>query len=56
MGSFATTLGGLLIEAGGTSLAFLGFGAMAILQLVAALALVRSVRVRRTNIAVVATS
>jgi MFS family permease len=44
LGSFATTIGGLLVEAGGTSLAFLGFGAVAILQLVAALALVRSVR------------
>jgi predicted MFS family arabinose efflux permease len=44
LGSFATTLGGLLVEVGGTSLAFLGFGAVAILQLVAALALVRSVR------------
>jgi MFS family permease len=45
LGSFATTFGGLLVEAGGTSLAFLGFGAVAILQLVAALALVRSVSV-----------
>jgi MFS family permease len=44
LGSFATTIGGLLVEAGGTSLAFLGFGAVAILQLVGALALVRSVR------------
>jgi predicted MFS family arabinose efflux permease len=44
LGSFATTIGGLLVEAGGTSLAFLGFGAVAFLQLVAALALVRSVR------------
>jgi len=44
LGSFATTIGGLLIEAGGTSLAFLGFGAVAMLQLGAALALVRSVR------------
>jgi predicted MFS family arabinose efflux permease len=44
LGSFATTVGGLLVEAGGTSLAFLGFGAVALLQLVAALALVRSVR------------
>jgi MFS family permease len=44
VGSFATTVGGLLIDAGGTSLAFIGFGAVAIVQLVAALALVRSVR------------
>jgi FSR family fosmidomycin resistance protein-like MFS transporter len=44
LGSFATTIGGLLVQAGGTSLAFLGFGAVAILQLVAALALVRSAR------------
>lgn len=44
LGSFATTIGGLLVESGGTSLAFLGFGAVAFLQLVAALALVRSVR------------
>jgi predicted MFS family arabinose efflux permease len=45
LGSFATTLGGLLVKSGGISLAFLGFGAAAIVQLVAALALVRSVRV-----------
>jgi MFS family permease len=44
LGSFATSVGGLLVQAGGTSLAFLGFGAVAVLQLVAALALVRSVR------------
>jgi MFS family permease len=44
LGSFATTIGGLLMEVGGTSLAFLGFGAVAILQLGAALALVRSAR------------
>jgi MFS family permease len=44
LGSFATSLGGLLIERGGTSLAFVGLGAVAILQLVAALGLVRSVR------------
>jgi predicted MFS family arabinose efflux permease len=44
LGSFATTIGGVLVETGGTSLAFLGFGAVAILQLVAALALVRAVR------------
>jgi MFS family permease len=50
LGSFATTIGGLLVEAGGTSLAFLGFGAVAILQLVAALALVRSVRAATVDV------
>jgi MFS family permease len=43
LGSFATSFGGLLVRVGGTSLAFMGFGAVAIVQLVAALALVRSV-------------
>jgi MFS family permease len=43
VGSFATTLGGLLVSAsGGTSFAFLGFGAVALIQLVAAVFLVRS--------------
>lgn len=47
VGSFATTLGGFLTASGGTSLAFLGFGAVAILQLVAALALVRTTTIAR---------
>jgi predicted MFS family arabinose efflux permease len=43
VGSFATTLGGLLVSAsGGTGLAFLGFGAVALIQLAAAVLLVRS--------------
>lgn len=41
LGSFATSLGGLLHDRGGTSLAFVGFGAIALLQLAAALVLVR---------------
>ncbi len=44
VGSFATTVGGLLMASGGTSRAFLGFGAVAILQLVGAVALVHHVR------------
>jgi MFS family permease len=48
LGSFATTLGGLLTAEGGTQLAFMGFGAIALVQLVAAMALVASVRVPRT--------
>ncbi len=44
IGSFATTLGGLMMsDSGDTRMAFLGFGGIAILQLVAALALVRTV-------------
>ncbi len=46
VGSFATTLGGVLVARGGTSLAFLGFGAVAILQLVGAVALVHHVHQR----------
>lgn len=46
IGSFATTIGGLLYQRGGTPLAFLGFGAVAIAQLLGALALVASVRPR----------
>jgi MFS family permease len=43
VGSFATTLGGLLISASGsTGLAFLGFAAVAVIQLAAAVFLVRS--------------
>jgi predicted MFS family arabinose efflux permease len=45
VGSFATTLGGLLIGASGnTGLAFLGFGAVALVQLVAAVFLFRGAR------------
>ncbi len=36
IGSFASTIGGLLVAKGGTSLAFLGFGVVAVLQLGAA--------------------
>ena len=36
IGSFASTVGGLLVAKGGTSLAFLGFGLVAVLQLAAA--------------------
>ena len=36
IGSFASTIGGLLVNRGGTSLAFLGFGLVAVLQLAAA--------------------
>lgn len=39
IGSFASTVGGLLVARGGTSLAFLGFGVVALLQLFAALVL-----------------
>lgn len=39
IGSFASTLGGLLIAKGGTSLAFLGFGAVALIQFGAAFVL-----------------
>jgi MFS family permease len=42
LGSFATSLGGLLHDRGGTSLAFVGFGGIALLELMAALVLVRS--------------
>jgi MFS family permease len=44
LGSFATTLGGLLARGGGTGPAFVGFALVALLQLVAALFLLRSVR------------
>lgn len=44
IGSFASTIGGLLVVRGGTSLAFLGFGAVAVLQLGAALMLAQSAR------------
>jgi predicted MFS family arabinose efflux permease len=45
VGSFATTLGGLLTSrSGGTGSAFIGFAAVAVLQLVAALFLLRSAR------------
>jgi predicted MFS family arabinose efflux permease len=46
VGSFATTFGGLLHARGGSSLALLGFGAVALLQLGAAFALVATVRGR----------
>jgi MFS family permease len=47
VGSFATTIGGFLYDRGGTSLSFLGFGAVALLQLIPAVALVLAVgRVR----------
>jgi MFS family permease len=50
VGSIATTVGGLFTaSAGGTSLAFISFGVAAILQLVAALGLVRSARTARLN-------
>lgn len=39
IGSFASTMGGLLVARGGTSLAFLGFGAVALVQLGSALVL-----------------
>lgn len=42
VGSFATTLGGLFVAAGDSRRAFIGFAAIALLQLVAALALVRA--------------
>lgn len=44
IGSFASTLGGLLVARGGTSLAFLGFGAVALLQLGAAFVLAQGAR------------
>lgn len=44
IGSFASTIGGLLVVRGGTSLAFLGFGAVALVQLGAALVLAQSAR------------
>ena len=44
VGAFATTVGGLLTAWGSSSAAFLGFSAVAFLQLFAALALVRTVR------------
>lgn len=45
VGSFATTVGGFLVaRSEGTSLAFLGFAAVALLQLVAALGLVHTAR------------
>lgn len=44
VGSFATTAGALLVARGGTAMAFVGFGLVAILQLVAALGLVLSAR------------
>jgi MFS family permease len=46
VGSLATTVGGLLIGAGGTGLAFIGFSAVAFVQAAAALALVQAVRAR----------
>ncbi len=53
VGSFATSAGGLLMAlSGGTGLAFLGFGAVAILQVAAALALVTATRpVARARVA-----
>jgi MFS family permease len=46
VGSFATTVGGLLSgPSGNTRLAFIGFGVVALFQLVAAVLLVRSARV-----------
>ncbi len=42
IGSFATSLGGLLMDRGGTSFAFVGFGVVALLQLGAVAFLVRS--------------
>jgi MFS family permease len=44
LGSFATTLGGFLTRDGGTGAAFVGFGLVALVQLVAALLLLHSVR------------
>lgn len=44
VGSFASTLGGLLVAKGGTPLAFLGFGVVALLQLGAAMVLVACAR------------
>jgi MFS family permease len=44
VGSFATSLGGLLVAKGGTRLCFLAFGAVAIVQVVGAVALVHSVQ------------
>jgi MFS family permease len=44
IGSFATSLGGFLFDRGGTGLSFLGFGTIAVIQLLAALLLVRAAR------------
>ncbi len=44
LGSFAASVGGRLFDRGGTTLAFLGFGAVAIVQLLAAMALVQAAR------------
>jgi MFS family permease len=49
IGSFATIVGGLLVRTGGTSLAFVGFGVVAILQFAAALALFAGSR-RRADV------
>jgi len=46
VGSFAASLGGLLITLGGTEAAFLGFAAVALVQLGAAVALVWTTRTR----------
>jgi MFS family permease len=44
VGSFATTLGAALTTRGGTRLAFLGFGVAAVVQLAAAVAVLRATR------------
>jgi len=44
IGSFAASVGGVLVERGGTPLAFLGFGVVGVVQLLSAAALVRSTR------------
>jgi hypothetical protein len=44
VGSFAASFGAALAARGGTRLAFLGFGAFALLELAAAIGLVRATR------------
>jgi hypothetical protein len=44
LGSFATTFGAALTTWGGTRLAFLGFGAVGVVQLVAAIGVLRASR------------
>lgn len=48
LGSFATTFGAALTTWGGTRLAFLGFGAVGVVQLVAAIAVLRASRGARS--------
>jgi MFS family permease len=48
LGSFATTFGAVLTTWGGTRLAFLGFGAVGVVQLVAAIGVLRASREARS--------